>query len=217
MQQREANESPEMATPDDGQMTAMPADPNPLTQQSDLNNAASRTVLPSEDAAVPLGDTLPLPKRQQLRAKQLVEVCDIDGTCKSVKVETERTDVVGSICIMNSKNRERGKRRVETKTAKVTAIVIVCFIVCWFPFPAVLLYSRFASTSTDLSASGAGSGRQQSVETARNDVYVLSVCLAILAAAINPITYGLTNKQFRHEFKRILNKRSKCRGGQKKK
>ena len=136
-------------------------------------------------------------------AQPVIEVCDMDGG--KVQVVATQSEVVGSICVMNTANKERGKRRVEAKTAKTSAIVISAFLLCWLPFSIVVVAGRARQVRI----------LDNLVVTGMDRWFVVSLSLAILGAAINPIAYGVFNKQFRNELSKLVKKFKKQRQAKK--
>ena len=116
----------------------------------------------------------------------VIDVCDVDGRQRQLK--TDRDDVVGAICVMTNKNKENGKRRVEARMAKITAAVITAFLICWLPFPASIFYSYAGDWNT----------------CSKNSMFLLATSLAFLTTVVNPLIYGLMNKQFRNQLVKLL-------------
>jgi hypothetical protein len=85
-------------------------------------------------------------------------------------------------------NKERGKRKVEARTAKVTAVVMVAFLACWLPFPAVVMATRFP------------------VSEMNKSLLITSRAVSFLSAAINPVVYELVNRQIRSGILRLAKK-----------
>ncbi|XP_006824665.1 uncharacterized protein LOC102800462 [Saccoglossus kowalevskii] len=106
---------------------------------------------------------------------------------------TPQDNLYGSVCVMNHSARERGKRRVEARTAKRAWYIIGSFIVCWFPLPLVTLIIAF-------------NGEALLNKGILYDLEVCAVSIAMFGTASNPIVYALVNKQFKTEFLKILRK-----------
>ncbi len=155
-------------------------------EKMDLANKCSDNIKTLE-----IGVRVEAPKKTRKSKNSVVEVCRMDGS--TFKASTSREDICGSICVMNPANRERGKRKVEARTAKMTAIVIVTFLLCWLPFPIVILLISSVSISDSAV-----------MIQVLMDAYLVSVCCALLASTINPIIYGVINKQFRKEFNKLI-------------
>lgn len=104
-------------------------------------------------------------------------------------------NVVGSVCVFNPKNRERGRRSVEAGTAKRAAYIIIVFSLCWLPLFVVTLLNASSLTVTSLY------------------MLVFFSCTVLFSSAVNPIVYTVVNRSFRQEFKKILRKPTKCLPG----
>ena len=92
-------------------------------------------------------------------------------------------DIYGSVCVFkpkSKKTRERGARNLEAKTAKRTSYIIGVFTVCWIPLFVVALLDIILYISIELE--------------------MLTLSIAILSAALNPIAYTVVNHTFRKEF-----------------
>ena len=139
-------------------------------------------------------------KSKKDSTSSVVQIYDADGM--TMKAKTTRTNVTGDICVMNNSNKIKGKRKIEAKSAKRTAIVLVTFLIAWLPFPLmiIVLWIFNAQKATQVEA--------------LLSAYLISLTLSLLAASINPLVYGATNKQFYKEFKRII---KKCRQDRKRK
>ncbi|KAK2184903.1 hypothetical protein NP493_249g07025 [Ridgeia piscesae] len=129
------------------------------------------------------------------RAVSVIEIHDVDGL--AMRVRNRRPDVVGSICVMSGGNRERGRRRIEAKTARTTLVIIVAFLLSWCPLTVAIftLQLRPAADTTSTQR--------------QHDLYMTSLCIAVFATALNPLTYGLITHQFRAELRRVRGKMSK--------
>ena len=75
-------------------------------------------------------------KSRKDSASSVVQIHDADGL--TIKAKTTRTTITGDICVMNTSNKIRGKRKIEAKSAKRTAIVLITFLIAWLPFPIVI-------------------------------------------------------------------------------
>ena len=122
----------------------------------------------------------------------VVKIYDADG--QTVKAKTSRQTVAGDICVINTSNKIKGKRKLEAKSAKKAAVVLVTFLIAWLPFPIVIVVSWFLDTHNT---------EQIRILTS---AYVVSMTLSLLAASVNPVVYGAINKQFSKEFKKMLKK-----------
>ena len=74
----------------------------------------------------------------------------------------------------------------ETKAAKTVAIIIGCFIMCWFPFFTVYLLGAFCSDCTPQS------------------IFSVFFWLGYCNSAVNPFVYAYFSRDFRYAFKRLL-------------
>ena len=127
----------------------------------------------------------------------VVKIYDADG--KTVKAKTSRETVAGDICVINTSNKIKGKRKIEAKSAKRAAVVLVTFLIAWLPFPIIIIVSWFMTTDS--------SNQNQALISA----YIVSMTLSLLAASVNPIVYGAINKQFYKEIKKMFKKcRQRC-------
>lgn len=124
----------------------------------------------------------------------VVEVVDMNGKVKLARVKQEsQSQIQGSVCVMNSKNKEQGRRRVELRSTKKMAVVIAIFVSCWIALPITLI----ASLALPLS----------DVHTAIiNEMAIVAGSLASLSSGVNPLMYGLSNKLIRTQLKRYKNK-----------
>ena len=127
----------------------------------------------------------------------VVKIYDADG--KTVKAKTSRETVAGDICVINTSNKIKGKRKIEAKSAKRAAVVLVTFLIAWLPFPIIIIVSWYMNTDS--------SNENQALISA----YIVSMTLSLLAASVNPIVYGAINKQFYKEIKKMFKKcRQRC-------
>ncbi|XP_060076885.1 muscarinic acetylcholine receptor M2-like [Ylistrum balloti] len=117
-----------------------------------------------------------------------IQVVEMDGTVKMAKRNDET--VVGAVCLMNNKNRENGRRRVELKASKKIAILFGTFTCCFIPLP-VYVVSKSITGNIVLSYS----------------MFCILVALATLGSsviAINPVLYALLNRPLNSAMKRLL-------------
>ncbi|XP_070557240.1 uncharacterized protein [Ptychodera flava] len=112
-------------------------------------------------------------------------------------------ELYGSVCVMNNTAKERGKRRVEARTAKRAWYIIGSFVVCWMPLPIVTLFTAFY-------------GDYLFRKNVFYELEIFSVSVAMFGAALNPVVYVLVNKQFKAEFSKVLGKFFACRCGREK-
>ena len=138
-------------------------------------------------------------KSKKDSTSSVVQIYDADGM--TMKAKTTRTTITGDICVMNNSNKIKGKRKIEAKSAKRTAIVLLTFLIAWLPFPLmiIVLWMFNAQIATQVEA--------------LLSAYLISLTFSLLAASVNPLVYGATNKQFYKEFKRLMKTcKQSCKG-----
>lgn len=99
--------------------------------------------------------------------------------------------IFGEVCVMDPKNRSIGKRRIEAETAKRSLYVIASFTLICLPYPLLVCVQRIVDSKYLL------------------DLYQWQYCahtMSSLSAGLNPLLYGVANKQFRNAFCRICRK-----------
>lgn len=103
---------------------------------------------------------------------------------------------------------KRGHKRSvrELKATKTIAIVIGAFVICWFPFFIIVLISLWCGRPCFASFE---KYRAFSFAIRIPFVYVLPV----LNSTINPIIYGLYNKEFKDAFRKLIFHNKRHRGG----
>ncbi|UXI19930.1 nitric oxide synthase 1 [Sarcoptes scabiei] len=97
--------------------------------------------------------------------------------------------IYGDVCVLDTKNRSLGRRKIEAETAKRSIFVLVSFILFTVPYPLTVLIDIHTKFSIEYAT-----------------FFEIQYCLnlmTILSAAFNPIVYGLANKQFRMAFQKI--------------
>ncbi|KAK0045704.1 Octopamine receptor, partial [Biomphalaria pfeifferi] len=114
---------------------------------------------------------------------KMIEVVEMDGTVH-VTVQTEASvgQIDGAVCLMNPKNKEQGRRRVELKAALKVGLLFCSCVCLWAPLPALVVYMRETSGWRD---------------KLKVDLLVIFSALATSTAAMDPIVYGLLNRQIR--------------------
>ena len=144
------------------------------------------------------GSNLLTPENDRILKQRtsVVQIYDADG--QTVKAKTTRQTVAGDICVINTSNKIKGKRKIEAKSAKRAAVVLVTFLIAWLPFPIVIVVSWYLHTYNS---------EQIQILTS---AYIVSMTLSLLAASINPLVYGAINKQFYKEFKKMFKKCKQC-------
>lgn len=113
-----------------------------------------------------------------------VEVVEMDGTVhvQIVNPTDSAAAIEGAICLMNPRNKEQGKRRVELKAAIKVGLIVCCIVCLWLPLPISVCIFRGTS------------GWSESVKM---NVLAVFTVLATSTAAVDPILYGLLNRQIR--------------------
>ena len=104
---------------------------------------------------------------------------------------SELPSIYGDVCVLDTKNRERGKRRIEAETAKKSLFVIISFLAFTLPYPLLVTVEKVLCL-----------GYHQSI-------YELQYCfniMSLLSAGLNPLVYGLANRQFRNAFRKICHR-----------
>ncbi|KAM9570909.1 uncharacterized protein ACWYII_045478 [Salvelinus alpinus] len=106
-------------------------------------------------------------------------------------------EVEGGVCMMPSfANKEHAKKKKESKLAKRSGYIILTFLIFWMPLIVMMLANVFCNRN-----------RNFRMGTAQN-LEILSVSVACMTSASNPITYAVVNPQFRTEFYYL---RRKCK------
>ncbi|KAG7522187.1 dopamine D2-like receptor [Solea senegalensis] len=101
----------------------------------------------------------------------------------------------GAVCMMPPKaNKERAKKKKESKMAKRAGYIIVTFVLFWLPLISTILVNYFVHKNKNPQRS-----------TIRH-VEVLSVSVSCITSLTDPIIYAAVNPQFRTEFTRLTNK-----------
>ena len=116
---------------------------------------------------------------------------------RSGETRTSRTgenlvgpEVVGDICLFDPIVREKGRRRVEAKAAKITIITVIIFAICWLPYPMVVIYMYRIPP-------------EQLIDYPNVfDLFFFSVTLSVFGSTINLVVYGVGNLQIRNEVGR---------------
>ncbi|EDO36610.1 predicted protein, partial [Nematostella vectensis] len=106
-----------------------------------------------------------------------------------------------AVAALQTDSKRRGRRSSinlvkEVKAAKILAIVVGCFVVCWFPF--------FVLTLVSLWEPHALSKETISKDTARGITLTFVYVLPVLNSTLNPIIYALFNRDFRRAFGKIF-------------
>ena len=83
---------------------------------------------------------------------------------------------------------DRKRKNVDMKTIKTIAVIVVVFVICWFPFFVLVLFNGFCACV----------GNQH--------VLALTMFMHHTNSSLNPIIYVWYSKQFRQAFLTALNK-----------
>ena len=119
-------------------------------------------------------------------APSTINVVSMDGTVRVAKSKDRQ--ITGDICVMNKRNKEQGKRRVEMRASRKIAALIGSFACCWFPLP---LYVISLLPRTELTY-----GQFQTL--------LLLGTLGSTLIAVNPIMYGVVNRSLNSALKHKL-------------
>lgn len=104
---------------------------------------------------------------------------------------TELPTIYGDVCVLDSKNRSLGKRRIEAQTAKRSLFVIISFLAFTLPYPLLVIIEK--------------AYKQARYKHWHELQYFLNV-MSLLSSALNPLIYGLANRQFRNAFMKIYHR-----------
>ena len=99
-------------------------------------------------------------------------------------------DVVGDICLFDPIVREKGRRRVEAKAAKITAVTVLIFALCWLPYPSTVIHMYQIPAAELVNYPNIF------------DLFYISVTLSVFGSTINLVVYGVGNLQIRNELRR---------------
>ena len=94
---------------------------------------------------------------------------------------------------MQSKNAERSFTAKELNLLRSVILVIFVFISCWLPYVVFNLLRAFSAVNENHVAAG------------------ITMWMGFANSALNPIIYGLTNRQFRNAIKKVLKNCCKSR------
>ncbi|GFN84544.1 protein cln8 [Plakobranchus ocellatus] len=142
-------------------------------------------------------DQVPTSSVSQIEGEKRIEVVESDGTIHIEKASAEvpnslGLNIEGAVCLMNTKNKEHGRRRVELKAALKVGFLFLNFLLLWTPLP--LLVSVFRIRE------------EIECSAAESDLLGIFSALASLTAAMDPIIYGLLNRQIRSSLFQMLRK-----------
>ena len=102
--------------------------------------------------------------------------CGLDEGHHSLLMKIGRKNVKSQLKRLNK----------ETRAAKTVAIIIGCFILCWFPFFTVYLLGAFC------------------VDCTPKSVFSVFFWLGYCNSAVNPFVYAYFSRDFRYAFKRLI-------------
>lgn len=117
-----------------------------------------------------------------------VSVVEMDGSVQVRKTNNEH--VAGAVCLMSSKNRENGRRRVEVRASRKIATLIGLCAICWLPLPVFV---------TSISVSG--------YTTPSESLFRVLIVLGTIGCAsfaLNPILISITNKPINSALRKLL-------------
>lgn len=125
----------------------------------------------------------------------VVSVRDRSGSVSALR---KNSSLCGDICAVSNVLRERSKRSVEGRAAKLSAIAVAAFLFCWLPLPVIVSYQKHSED-------------RGSYQTG---LFLLGLSLSFLGSAVNQLAYCLANRQLRQEFTnlfaRLVSKLRKC-------
>lgn len=170
--------------------TVREKDSNDLVQCEDVQDNVETHHVPHSDSTdnVPSvdGDKVLTKGNTIWLASEILPGASISVQDASIVTKELSSKIYGDVCLMNPKSRERGRRKIEAKTAKRALFIIAAFIICWFPMSII----TYLEISMNLPV----------------EVKILVLTLSFLSAVINPIIYTFINTAYRNEFKRLLKK-----------
>ncbi|XP_013794537.1 uncharacterized protein LOC106478531 [Limulus polyphemus] len=174
--------------------------PQPLCLNSDaisITTSVSDNISPS---STPKGNKTNLAKKNlftdqatmSCRNSSLTRHCELENE-QHIKLipplliersHSNENSIYQEICLGAKNNCERGKRKMETQTAKRAGYIIASFVLLWLPQPLTTFLEN--SVFTDVAHA--------------HNIQMFTVSVATFSAAMNPIVYGLAIKQFRATF-----------------
>ena len=104
---------------------------------------------------------------------------------------SELPSIYGEVCVLDTKNRSLGKRKIEAETAKKSFFFIVSFVAFTLPYPFLVTIEMLFNLKYN--------------KTFYEIQYCLNI-MSIMSSALNPLVYGLANKQFRNAFRKICHR-----------
>lgn len=111
---------------------------------------------------------------------------------------SELPSIYGEVCVLDSRNRSLGRRKIEAETAKRSFFVIVSFVAFTLPYPLMIIIERILNHTN-----------HQPQPDQKSFWFEWEYCLnlmSLLSSAFNPIIYGLANRQFRSAFNKICHR-----------
>ncbi|XP_037086811.1 uncharacterized protein LOC119107472 [Pollicipes pollicipes] len=120
-----------------------------------------------------------------------VPAVDIDGNV-SLARSTRQHRLVGAVCVMNSKARLRGRKKMEGKMAARAVLIIVVFLLFWLPLVVGAVVSE-ALLTCDF----------QRWASPLAELQLLALCFCNLSVVANPALYGLMVQQYRTALRQL--------------
>ncbi|KAK7499535.1 hypothetical protein BaRGS_00009187 [Batillaria attramentaria] len=124
-------------------------------------------------------------------SSNVVNVVEMDGTAHLERLENVE-NVHGDVCVLNTKNRLQGRRRVEGRVAKRLVVLFLTFLLLWLPFPFAVLYIRINHFTPH-----GHMPWKEGVEQKVTDILAVLSALTTVTAAVNPVFYGLASSNIR--------------------
>lgn len=118
-----------------------------------------------------------------------------DGTVVQKKqhdLKNESLTIEGDVCVMNNKNKEKGKRRLEVRTAKKTFILMLSFVSCRFSFLLTVIIRKIPITVRD---SYEANGKLDML----NQLEICFHVVSFLSCFFNSFTFIMVTDFFRNE------------------
>lgn len=120
------------------------------------------------------------------------------GNGTDISNVSELPSIYGEVCVLDSRNRSLGRRKIEAETAKRSFFVIVSFVAFTLPYPLMIIIERILNHTN-----------HQPQPDQKSFWFEWEYCLnlmSLLSSAFNPIIYGLANRQFRSAFNKICHR-----------
>ena len=120
-----------------------------------------------------------------------------------VKQEAQEVKLEGDVCLMGhagNKNREKGKRRLEVRTAKKTFIIMISFLSCRIMFLLAIVIRKLPF----FTRSGLVVHNFHEKFFALSQIAIYFTILSYLSCFFNSFTFILVTDFFKHEAKRNI-------------